>query len=286
MTAYERRIGGGGWHDDAQGQGERMTARARPAIDYSRLEGQSKIVLQFSGGKDSLALLYLLKSHLGRLTVFHCDAGDLLPEIQRLVSVVEAKVPNFMRVKTDAPAWIAEHGLPSDLVPIRCHPGAANVYREAGHPIVPITDCCAANRWHPMDKALREMAPSLVIHGQRRTDLFCWDKATRDTTDKGPLGWQTWAPIAEWSDGDVMDFLREVGAPILPWYSHKPHAPECATCPAGWGEGRGAYLRKHHPELAARYAGYLKIHAQETRPIVDQFFSEWHALGLGDGIKA
>lgn len=253
----------------------------RPPVDLSRLDGQSKIVLQFSGGKDSLALLYLFKEHLVRMTVLHCDTADQLPEVQELVAVVEANVPNFHRVRTDAPAWIAKNGLPSDLVPIRCHPGIANVYREAGHPIVPITDCCAANRWRPMQKAISELAPSLVIHGQRRTDLMGWDKTMQGDIAKGPEGWQVWAPIAEWSDDDVMAYLRSVGAPILPWYSHRPHAPECATCPASWSEGRGAYLREHHPDLAERYAGYLKIHAAETVPVAQQFMDEWKALGLG-----
>ena len=256
-------------------------ANDRPAVDLSRLDGHDRIVLQFSGGKDSLALLYLFKPHLRRMTVLHCDTSDQLPEMQRLVSAVEANVPNFRRVKSDAPAWIAKHGLPSDLVPIRCHPVAAKIYHDAGHPIVPCLDCCAANRWTPMEDALRELQPSLVIHGQRRSDPVGWDRTMQGDTVKTPGGWQCWAPIAEWSDDDVMSYLREVGAPILPWYTHKTHAPECATCPAGWSEGRGAYLREHHPDLAARYAGYLKIHAAETAPVVDQFFAEWRALGLG-----
>lgn len=255
-------------------------AAIRPAIDFRRLEEHERIALQFSGGKDSLALLYLFKTHLGRITVIHCDTSDQLPELQRLVAVIEANVPSFHRVKSDAPAWIAKYGLPSDLVPIRCHPGAANIYREAGHPIVPITDCCAANRWRPMNAALIELRPSLVIHGQRRSDFMGWDKTMKGDTAKAPEGWESWAAISEWSDGDVMTYLREVGAPILPWYSHRPHAPECATCPASWSEGRGAYLRKHHPELADRYAGYLRIHATETKPVVDQFLAEWRALEL------
>lgn len=257
-------------------------APERPAVDLSRLDGHDRIVLQFSGGKDSLALLYLFKPHLCRMTVLHCDTGDQLPEVQRLVAAVEANAPSFRRVKTDAPAWIAKNGLPSDLVPVRCHPVAAKIYRDAGHPIVACVECCAENRWKPMDDALHELDPSLVIHGQRRSDAVGWDKTTQGDTVKMPSGWESWSPIAEWSDDEVMTYLREVGAPILPWYSHQPHAPECATCPGGWSEGRGAYLAKHHPDLAARYADYLKIHAAETKPVVDQFFAEWNALGLGD----
>lgn len=258
-----------------------MTACERRSTDFGRLDGHDRIVLQFSGGKDSLALLYLFEAHLPRITVVHGDTSDQLPEVQRLVAAVEAKVPSFRRVKTDAPAWIAKNGLPSDLVPIRCHPVAAKIYRDAGRPIVPCLDCCAANRWEPMEKVLREMRASLVIHGQRRSDAVGWDRSLKGDVVAAAGGWQSWAPIAEWSDDDVMTYLREVGAPILPWYSHRLHAPECATCPSGWSEGRAAYLRDHHPDLAARYGEYLRIHAAETAPVVDQFFAEWRALGLG-----
>ena len=257
--------------------GGKVTA-SRPSIDFARLDGHERIVLQFSGGKDSLALLCLFKSHLHRMTVLHCDTGDQLPEMQKLVDVVEANAPAFHRVRTDAPGWIAKHGLPSDLVPLRCHPGLASIVRDAGHPIVPMTDCCAANRWQPMADAMRELRPSLVLHGQRRSDQFGWDRAAQGDTSPAAGGWQTWAPIADWSDDDVMTYLREIGAPVLPWYSHRPHAPECATCPASWGEGRATYLRQHHPDLAERYAGYLKIHAAETKPVADQFLVEWRAM--------
>jgi 3'-phosphoadenosine 5'-phosphosulfate sulfotransferase (PAPS reductase)/FAD synthetase len=256
-----------------------MTDTARPSIDFTRLDGHERIVLQFSGGKDSLALLSLFKPHLSRMTVLHCDTSDQLPEMQRLVNVVEANVPSFRRVKTDAPAWIAKHGLPSDLVPIRCHPVVAAIHRDSGHPIVPFTDCCAANRWQPMDAAIRELRPSLVIHGQRRTDVMGWEKATQGDTSTSPGGWQSWAPIADWSDDQVMAYLREIGAPILPWYSHQPHAPECATCPASWGEKRAAYLRRHHPELAERYAAALRVHAVELAGVSALFMSEWRDIG-------
>ncbi|HZQ01369.1 MAG TPA: hypothetical protein VFB13_17625 [Reyranella sp.] len=83
-----------------------------------------------------------------------------------------------------------------------------------------------------------------------------------------------WAPIEDWSDQQVFDYLREVGAPILPFYSHRPQASECATCPAGWDERRAAYLKQHHPDLAARYAGYLEAHSKAMRPTLRQFLEE------------
>jgi len=68
-------------------------------MDHNSLPpGHDKMALQFSGGKDSLALAYLLKPYWGRLTFYHLDTGDLLPEIRDLVALFAAKVPHFVRV--------------------------------------------------------------------------------------------------------------------------------------------------------------------------------------------
>ena len=80
------------------------------------------IALQFSGGKDSLALVHLLRSHWDHLTLYHVDTGDLLPEVREIVDGVEAMVPSFVRIETQAASWHARFGLPSDLVPTTCTP--------------------------------------------------------------------------------------------------------------------------------------------------------------------
>jgi 3'-phosphoadenosine 5'-phosphosulfate sulfotransferase (PAPS reductase)/FAD synthetase len=246
----------------------------RPPVDFSRLEGQHSIVLLFSGGKDSLALVYLFKPYLGRITLLHVDAGDLLPEMRELVAVVEKSVPHFVRVATDAPAWIAANALPSELVPVRAHPAARAFLRGARHSIVPMVDCCDHNRWRPMQKALAELAPSLVLNGQRRADEAILGAGTAS------VPWETWYPIADWSAADVLAYLTEVEAPVLPFYSYRPQAPECATCPASWDEGRAAYLAKHHPDLSARYAGHLAVHAAEMADLMADFIAECQAAGV------
>lgn len=47
----------------------------RPPIDFSRLDGHDGIVLLFSGGKASLALLHLFREHLGRIIVANVDTA-------------------------------------------------------------------------------------------------------------------------------------------------------------------------------------------------------------------
>jgi len=66
------------------------------------LDRHGRGALHFSGGKDSLALVYLLRPSWERLTLYHVDTGDLLPEVREIVDMVEGMVPDFRRIETDA----------------------------------------------------------------------------------------------------------------------------------------------------------------------------------------
>ncbi|WP_295145110.1 hypothetical protein [uncultured Reyranella sp.] len=138
-------------------------------VDMSPIERHERIGLHFSGGKDSLALLYLLRSHWGRLTVYHADAGDLLPETREIVGAVEAMVPSFVRINTDSRAWRRANGLPSDIVPWSCTP-MGRAFKGGG--TVPLVDrfaCCRASIWEPMYERARADGVTLEIIGTHAT---------------------------------------------------------------------------------------------------------------------
>ena len=230
------------------------------------LDRHGRGALQFSGGKDSLALVYLLRPHWDRLTLYHVDTGDLLPEVRAIVDRVAAMVPDFRRIGTDAKAWTAAMGLPSDLVPTTSTPvGLAIGASKQG--IVDRFSCCAANIMAPMHYRMIEDGAPLVIRGTKRADLARLPAEDGDTT----MGYELWLPIVAWSHDDVFAYLRDVGAPICRVYEHKVNAPECATCPAWWSEGRAEYLKKHHPDLFATYRAKLAAVTAEISP-------HWNAL--------
>ena len=265
----------------------RLKADALPApyIDRSPLERHNNVALLFSGGKDSLALVYLLRDDWHRLTVYHLDTGDLLPETRDAVAHVEAMVPRFQRINTNARAWIAANGLPSELVPEAC--GSIGRGFDHGHAgrvsIVGQWRCCDANRWQPMLNRLQADGVTLSIRGARIADpgfglVRRAPGATIGECIKRVGNIENWFPIQRWSDDDVLAYLRGVGAPVGRFYDYKAQGIECATCPAGWGEGRASYLRQHHPELAARYAADLDTIAREMRPSLDRLNGELRAL--------
>ncbi len=221
----------------------------------------SNIGLQFSGGKDSLAVAYLLKPHWNRLTFYHVDTGDLLPEMADIVDGIEAMVPSFVRIETHVSDWMMRFGLPSDLVPTTCTPAGLAI-GAGSRRIVDRFDCCASNIMAPMHERMLADGITLVIRGTKRADF------TRLPAGNGPAGgYDLWLPLLEWSHADVFAYLREVGAPICRVYDGKVNAPECATCPAWWSEGRAGYLAKYHPALSAEYARRLELVAAEIAPL-------------------
>jgi 3'-phosphoadenosine 5'-phosphosulfate sulfotransferase (PAPS reductase)/FAD synthetase len=230
------------------------------------LDRHGRAALQFSGGKDSLALVYLLRPHWERLTLYHVDAGDLLPEVREIVDRVEAMVPAFVRIDTDSDGWTRQVGLPSDLVPTTSTPAGLTI-GASKQPIVDRFHCCAANIMAPMHYRMIEDRVPLVIRGTKRCDLPRLPAEDGDTTN----GYELWLPIVDWSHDQVFAYLRETGAPICRVYEHKVNAPECATCPAWWSEGRAAYLAQHHPDLFAAYRAKLAAVAAEVAP-------HWRAL--------
>jgi 3'-phosphoadenosine 5'-phosphosulfate sulfotransferase (PAPS reductase)/FAD synthetase len=136
-------------------------------------------------------------------------------------------------------------------------------------------ECCNVNRWKPWHDRLKADGVTMIVSGQRKADMRTLFHA--DGTSASGL--EMWLPIEDWSDDDVFEYLKSVGAPLMRFYEHKAQGPECATCPASWDEGRAAYLKEHHPELAARYARHLQALAAEISPVAGAFISELRELG-------
>ena len=238
-------------------------------IDTSILDQHQRVALHFSGGKDSLAVAYLLKPYWDRLTFYHVDSGDLLPEVREIVDGIAREVPNFRRIQRDVLGWHAENGLPSDLVPTVNTP-FGRMLGFAKRPVIDRFFCCWSNIMAPMRDAMRADEMTLAIRGTKRADMPTLPHEGGDTGD----GYDLWLPLLEWSDDDVFAYLAEVGAPICRVYEHKAQSPECATCPAWWNEGRAAYLKKHHAGLFAEYRTKLELVAAEVFPHFDAMQAE------------
>lgn len=229
-----------------------------------RLEMHDRIALSFSGGKDSLACALLVKSYFDRITLYHVDTGDYLPEQRSVIDTVEREMLyKFVRIHTDVGAWIDEHGLPSDLVPYTSHPfGLATGMARSR--LVHRFDCCHANMMRPLYERVLSDGNTMLIRGTKSCDMPRLPVADGDIVD----GMEFYYPLQNWSDEDVLNYLRCSGVQVSRVYEFLRHGLSCATCPAWWNEQRGSYLKKFHPDLYRIYDERLgKIIAEVALPL-------------------
>jgi len=234
-----------------------------------RLARHERIALSFSGGKDSLACVHLLRDYLDAITIYHVDTGDLLPEMRDSVARVAAFAPRFVYIETDVADWIARHGLPTDLLPYAAHPVGYG-YGQARTPLVPRYDCCWHNLMFPLFERVKTDGNTMLIRGTKRAD------STRLPAYDGEIhhGIELYYPIETWSHRQVFDFLEDQGVPIPRVYENAVNSPECATCSAWWGEKRARYLKKYHPGLFEIYDARLQLVIDEVAPVLAQLRQE------------
>lgn len=229
------------------------------------LDRHEKIALQISGGKDSLALLHILKPWWDRLTVYWCNSGDPFPETEEQMRAICADVPHFVEIEGRQPQVIAELGIPSDLVPATSTPmGRASTGGGIG--IIDRYTCCLYSLFMPMHERMKADGITLIIRGQKNSDM------QRAPLKSGAVddGIEYLFPLENWDDAMVYRYLDEHGIALPRYYPILSASPDCMTCSAYWEEGRGAYLRAEHPGAYALYQERLgEIAAATAQPIAD-----------------
>lgn len=205
------------------------------------IDRHKRIAFQFSGGRDSLACLYLLKPYWDRLTVYWLDTRAAYPETVSLMQKVREMVPNFARIEGRQPQVIEQFGMPSDIVPA----SATIIGRLAGSAAPLMQDrysCCAMSMMLPTHERMLADGITLIIRGQKNADRLKSPIRSGDVVD----GIEYFFPIEKWDRRQVMRFLKDEGAPIPRFYQMLNSAPDCMTCSAWWEEGAMRYLRHYH----------------------------------------
>ncbi|MGE8318354.1 MAG: PLxRFG domain-containing protein [Comamonas sp.] len=174
-----------------------------------------RIGLQFSGGRDSTATLYLLRDYWPRMVIYHLDTGDQFPETKQVVKDVQRDLDeagcSLTVVRSDVFAVRREHGLPSDLVPVDNHNFVGRQVSGAAQPIQSRYECCARTLMAPLHDRIRADGITLLIRGQRDSEY-----ATPPVRSGGEVdGIEFLYPIQEWTEDDVMAFNLIPGTGLL-----------------------------------------------------------------------
>lgn len=209
------------------------------------IQHHANCALHFSGGKDSLATLHLVRKWWDRITVMWLNTGAALPETIDQMNAVRSMVPHFAEVKSDQPSQVALMGYPSDIVPTRNSAVGQMAQPNDGVLLQHYWECCSANIWLPMKIATERMGATLIIRGQRDNE------ARRAPIKSGHKDGAITIlfPIHEWSSDQVFAFLRERHVEIPKHYQYVNTSLDCSTCTAFLDENAGKmrYLRDKHP---------------------------------------
>jgi len=182
-----------------------------------------KKALQFSGGKDSLACLYLLKPIWDELLVVWGNTGSAYPETIKLMDKVRSLVPHFLEVKSNQPDYIANYGFPSDILTIRNTNFGHIVHGTGGRKFTDYLSCCNANIWQPLAKACEGM--EVIYRGQRLED----EKKSPVRSGDVINGIEYIFPIENWSTAQVKEYL---GEKLPEYYSQEKSSHDCWNCTA------------------------------------------------------
>jgi len=144
-----------------------------------------KIALQFSGGVDSLACLWLSRG-LPDITVYWVKTDGAYDDMERYVRSC-CKAAELPLVVVESDRGIAEHGYPNDLDPTS------------------VFACCSRGLWKPLNDAMVRDGIKAIIRGQRDDDVL---KAPISTGHVDPQGITYLLPIHDWDRYEVMQYVN------------------------------------------------------------------------------
>lgn len=231
-----------------------------------RLDGE--VAFQFSGGRDSMAALWVMRPYWDRMKVYHLDTGDQFPETRQMVEWVRGHIP-VITIKSDVASYHANVGWPTDVIPVNALPFGRAVSGERVK-VVGRFECCMRNLMQPMHQRMLDDGITLIVRGQRDADYA--DPPTRSGFTDGDV--ELLYPIQSWSTQDVNDYCTRMGLPMLPWYADGvAHGSDCMRCTAWWDDGRMPYVRAHHPdvfrEVESRLDLIFEAVTRQCRPLYE-----------------
>jgi len=188
---------------------------------------RKKVMLQFSSGKDSAAVLWLLEPYWDKVDVVWGNAGNPYPETLAYMHKIEKLVPRFFSVLGQQQRDIAHCGWPVEAVPLGNTAKGNALSGEAKILFRPFWECCESNLWKPVEEAVIAGGYDGVIRGQKSSDKL------KNPMQSGTIlnGVEYFYPINDWTDKDVFEYLGEEKLPE----SYKRGmltSLDCMTCTA------------------------------------------------------
>jgi len=194
--------------------------------------------LAFSGGKDSLCVLHLVREQRPDVPAVYFDANNAFPEVEELL----AQTPNLIRFQADEPflETLARYGFGADE--------AKALDRATMKSTVwnPVNRLIARYQFDGMAYGLRKQeSHRRKVHGLTRGAVFQYKR-------DGLWGCQ---PVTDWKYMDVWAYIVSQNLSYCATYDKMWDMPEAEQRISYWaGEtnrerGRWAWLKRNYPDL-------------------------------------
>ncbi|NOZ59937.1 MAG: phosphoadenosine phosphosulfate reductase family protein [Euryarchaeota archaeon] len=233
-TPREVAEGSATWEQAVEANLRVISDYEREAVRFIRevaSEVSKPVVVAFSGGKDSLATLLLVKKALGEATAMVVDTGVEFPETLRFArEAVRAVGAELLLVEAGDRFWrgVELFGFP------------ARDYRW----------CCKVVKLGPTARAIKERFPEgcLTFIGQRRYESSTRAASQRVWRNPWLRNQLAASPIQNWTALHVWLFLLKEGVKPNPLYEAGSYRLGCWLCP-GAEMADVVQLRERHPPL-------------------------------------
>lgn len=225
------------------------------------------IAIQFSGGKDSLAVLYRCRPMLPEATVYFGDTGIVYPHMREFVHETCRKLGANLKV-VNPPVDILEfhhtNGLPSDIVPVE---SSLEMRLCSKHPsptkLQSSLSCCRKMLWKPIYNAMLEDGVKTVFRGSKASDDHVG--VPDGFVDENGITYKS--PLWDWTDDDVFSYLKAEGAELPDHYATVNNSFDCILCSAFLNHKGSAdrleYTKRRYPEYWPELSYRLKAVRQE-----------------------
>ncbi len=238
-------------------------AKAEHEIRDAMAKHPLPLSVSFSGGKDSLVVLDLVRSVTKDFATVFIDTGLEHPSTRRYVK--EFAESQWLRLLVAEAGDAFDDNMPA-----------------FGPPAKDFRWCCKVCKLAPAARLIEEKFPqgTLTVEGNRRLESF--SRAGIGLIEENPFvpGQVVVNPIREWSAFDVWVYIISAKLPYNPLYDEDIERVGCWMCPSSLAS-ESAEISRLSPELAKAWLAKLDEWAEENslpRNFVTLGFWRWKEL--------